>query len=60
MNAGQFACGSCGSRKPANTEYLITYKHDGSTERVATRGEAVLKRANSPLGGTITLAPKLK
>lgn len=52
-------CGSCGGKKPANSEYLITYKHDGSTERVATLGEARLKLAQSSQGGTKQVVPKL-
>lgn len=54
------ACGACGGRKPANTEYLITYKHDGSQERVPTLGEARLKLAQSPQGGRRDVVPKLK
>lgn len=52
------ACGSCGGRKSANSEYLITYK-DGTQERAATLGEARLKLAKSPGGGTKQLVPKL-
>lgn len=52
-------CGSCGGRKSANSEYLITYKHNGATERVATLGEARLKLAQSPQGGSKALVPKL-
>jgi hypothetical protein len=54
------ACGSCGGgAKPANSEYLITYKHDGSTERVATLGEARIKIQRAPMGGTRQVVPKL-
>ena len=52
------ACGACGGRKPANTEYLLTYR-DGTQERVATLGEARLKLARSAGGGTKQLVPKL-
>lgn len=60
------ACGSCGGRK-ATTEYLVTLR-DGSTERVATVGEARLKikldSTESPDGrvkaGTIRAVPKAK
>jgi hypothetical protein len=54
------ACGSCGGRKRADQEWLITYKHDGSTERVGTLGEARLKLAQSPQGGSKALVSKAK
>lgn len=53
------ACGSCGGKKRTDQEYLITYKHDGSTERVATLGEARLRLAQSSQGGSKQLVSKL-
>ena len=52
-------CGSCGGKKRTDQEYLITYKHDGSQERVATLGEVRMKIEMSPLGGTKQLVAKL-
>lgn len=52
-------CGSCGGKKRTDQEYLITYKHDGSTERVATLGEARLRLATSPQGGSKQVVAKL-
>lgn len=54
------ACGSCGGKKRPDQEYLITYKHDGSQERVATLGEARLKIQMSPQGGRRELVAKAK
>jgi hypothetical protein len=52
-------CSACGgARRSANTEYEITYRHDGSSERVATLAEATMKLAASPQGGTKRLVPK--
>lgn len=59
MSVGQFACGSCGGKKRTDQEYLITYKHDGSQERVATLGEARLRLAQSKQGGSKQLVAKL-
>lgn len=42
----------CGNRSNPNVEYEVTYKHDGSTERVATLSEATMKLAASPQGGS--------
>lgn len=53
------ACGSCGGKKRTDQEYLITYKHDGSQERVATLGEARIKLSMSKQGGTKQLVSKL-
>lgn len=54
------ACGSCGGGKRADQEYEITYRHDGSTERVATLSEASIKLAQSPQGGSKRLVAKKK
>ena len=52
-------CGSCGSaRRSANTEYEITYRHSGESERVGTLAEATMKLAASPQGGTKRIVPK--
>ena len=53
------ACGSCGGKKRTDQEYLITYKHNGVQERVSTLGEARLKLAQSPQGGSKQLVAKL-
>lgn len=51
--------GCCGGRgRSANTEYEITYRHDGSSERVSTLSEATMKLAASPQGGTKKIVPK--
>ena len=50
--------GCCGNKAQADTEYLVTYR-DGTTERVATLGEARLKLARSAQGGTKQLVPRL-
>ena len=51
-------CSACGGKRQANTEYEITYRHDGSSERVGTLAEARMKLAASPQGGTQRLVPK--
>lgn len=50
------AC-ACGGKKQ-NVDYLITYKHDGSTERVSSIPEARMKTAKSPRGGTYKPVPR--
>lgn len=52
-------CGSCGGKKRTDQEYLITYRHNGQTERVGTLGEARMKLAASPQGGTKELVARL-
>lgn len=50
----------CGNRTNPNVEYEITYKHDGSKERVATLSEATMKLAASPKGGIKRAVAKAK
>lgn len=50
----------CGNRTNPNVEYEITYRHDGSTERVATLPEATMKLAASPQGGSKRVVAKAK
>lgn len=52
------ACGSCGGKKRADQEWLITYRSDGRQERVATLGEARLKLEQNG-GGSKELVAKL-
>lgn len=52
-------CGSCGGKKRADQEWLITYRSDGRQERVATIGEARLKLAQNG-GGSKELVQKAK
>lgn len=54
------ACSACGGKQRADMEWLITYNHDGSTERVATVGEARLKLSKSRKGGTKVMVPKAR
>jgi|RhiMetdeSRZDD1v2_1073273.scaffolds.fasta_scaffold4473174_1 hypothetical protein len=49
----------CGARQ-AQTDYKITFKHDGSTKVVSTLQEARMERAASPQGGTIEAVPRAK
>jgi hypothetical protein len=44
------AC-ACNGKKQ-NVDYVITYKHDGSTETVSSLPEARIKLQRSPQGGT--------
>ena len=50
----------CGNRTNPNVEYEITYKHDGSKERVATLEEVRMKLAASPQGGVRRAVAKAK
>ena len=50
----------CGNRTNPNVEYEITYRHDGSKERVATLSEAKMKLAASPQGGERKVVAKAK
>ena len=50
----------CGNRANPNVEYEITYRHDGSTERVGTLSEATMKLDASPQGGTKRVVAKKK
>lgn len=56
------ACGSCGGRRNANTEYEVTLR-DGSKVRVATAGEArILARSDTTKGDrapTSRVVPKI-
>ena len=54
------ACGSCSGRKRSDQEWLITYADGRPQERVATIGEARLRLAQSPKGGTKALVAKIK
>lgn len=54
-------CGACGgARRGVDQEYEVTFRHDGSKERVPTLSEANIKLAASPQGGTKRLVAKAK
>lgn len=52
------ACGSCGGGQRANVAYLVTLKHDGSQQTVATLAEARLLIEQAPQKGTVKTVPK--
>lgn len=51
-------CSSCGGGVKANSEYEITYRHDGSKERVSDLVQVRMKISTSPQGGTYQMVPK--
>lgn len=51
---------SCCGNKQTQTDYKITFKHDGTTKIVSSLSEARMERAASPQGGTIEAVPRAK
>jgi len=53
------ACGACGSKRQANSEYEITFRDGSPSRRVATMSEARVLLSQSKQGGTYKMVPKL-